>query len=267
MKKKIISLCLVVALAAVAVVGATLAYFTDTDDKTNTFTTTGVDIQLIEQQRSDDGTKLEAFENGQVLYPIVGSAQGGKDTFGLPTAANYVDKIVTVKNLKANAYVRVYYAIPTVLDNVGDASQNIIHVNNGNKFVAAGNKTDVDVNEFNEHYEAYMGDETTLTTNYAIDGVNYNIYYRDYNKVLGAAEVTGAAFIVGLYMDKDVDYNGTAYTITRDGETSVINFDFSKGVNIPVFAVGVQAAGFTSCADAVTAAFGADFNPWATSAD
>lgn len=61
-------------------------------------------------------------------------------------------------------------------------------------------------------------------------------------------------------MDKGVDYDGTNYTI--NGTT--INFDFSKGVNIPVYAVGVQAAGFTSCSEAVTAAFGANFNPWAT---
>ena len=38
MKKKIISLCLVVALGATAVIGGTLAYFTDTDDATNVIT-------------------------------------------------------------------------------------------------------------------------------------------------------------------------------------------------------------------------------------
>lgn len=256
MKKKIISLCLVIALAATAIVGASLAYFTDTDSATNTFTTANVKIDLIEKQRNDAGTALEDFENGKVLMPIVGSAQGEKDAFGMATAGNYVDKIVTVKNLAVDAYVRVYYAIPTVLDNIGDASQNIIHVNDGNKFVAAGNKTDV--NAINADYTAYMGKETYLTTA-TIDGVSYNVYYRDYNKVLSKDEETGAAFIVGLYMDKDVDHDGTNYTI--DGQT--INFDFSKGVNIPVYAVGVQAAGFTSCADAVTAAFGANYNPWA----
>lgn len=42
MKKKILSLCLVVALAATAIIGGTLAYFTDTDNATNTFTTANV---------------------------------------------------------------------------------------------------------------------------------------------------------------------------------------------------------------------------------
>ena len=37
MKKKIVALCLCVALAVVAIGGATLAYFTDTKTATNTF--------------------------------------------------------------------------------------------------------------------------------------------------------------------------------------------------------------------------------------
>lgn len=50
MKKKITAICLVVALAAVAVIGGTLAYFTDTTDEvTNTFTMgKNIDISLDE---------------------------------------------------------------------------------------------------------------------------------------------------------------------------------------------------------------------------
>ena len=48
MKKKIISLCLVAALAVVAIAGTSLAYFTDKDAKTNTFTLGNVDIELNE---------------------------------------------------------------------------------------------------------------------------------------------------------------------------------------------------------------------------
>lgn len=50
MKKKIVSLCLVVALAATAVIGGTLAYFTDTKEATNTITTGDVSIWLYESQ-------------------------------------------------------------------------------------------------------------------------------------------------------------------------------------------------------------------------
>ena len=48
MKRKILALVLCVAMLAIAVVGGTLAYFTDTDAKTNTFTVGNVDITLTE---------------------------------------------------------------------------------------------------------------------------------------------------------------------------------------------------------------------------
>lgn len=50
MKKKIVTICLVVALAATAVLGATLAYFTDKEEAANTFTVGGVDITLYESR-------------------------------------------------------------------------------------------------------------------------------------------------------------------------------------------------------------------------
>ena len=55
MKKKITALCLCVALLAVAVVGASLAYFTDTKSATNTFTVGNVKIELLESQFHREG--------------------------------------------------------------------------------------------------------------------------------------------------------------------------------------------------------------------
>ena len=48
MKKKLTAIFLCVALVAIAIVGASLAYFTDTDEATNTFTVGNVKIDLIE---------------------------------------------------------------------------------------------------------------------------------------------------------------------------------------------------------------------------
>ena len=58
MKKKILALCLVIALAATAVIGGTLAYFTDTDEATNTFTVGNVDITLTEPNWDEATAKL-----------------------------------------------------------------------------------------------------------------------------------------------------------------------------------------------------------------
>ena len=265
MKKRTVAYLTAAAAVCVALVGGTLAYFTDTDADKNVFTTSKVDIDLVEQQRAyaDDGTLagLEEFDQGKVLYPIVGSAQGEKDAMGMPVAANYVDKIITVENLvdSSDAYVRVYIGIPTVLDNVGDASQNVLHGNQGNNFFYGDDYAASD--------HANWGAETLLTTNYVIEvdegvEVAYNIYYRDYNKVLPADTETGSAAYIGFYLDEDVDYDTVNKYYTIDGEK--IEMDLSKGITIPVFAVGVQAAGFDTAAEAVDAAFGAGFNPWAT---
>ena len=57
MKKKIISTILVAALAATAVIGGTLAYFTDTEEKTNVLTVGNVDITLTEPNWDESGIK------------------------------------------------------------------------------------------------------------------------------------------------------------------------------------------------------------------
>ena len=63
-KKKILALCLIVCLLATAVVGGTLAYFTDSDEATNTFTVGNVDIDLTEPNWDATG-KAEAED----VYP------------------------------------------------------------------------------------------------------------------------------------------------------------------------------------------------------
>ena len=266
MKKKILVLCLVVALAVTAVVGGTLAYFTDKDAATNTFTAGGVDIALIEQERDGQGG-LQEFTQDQVLMPIVGSAQGEKDELGQPVAENYIDKMVTIKNTgKSDAYVRAYFAIPSALDDGFEesfnASMNILHFNFGNVVSEDGVITTTYNNQWlwgsvaKPNHSGWNYFETT------IDGVAYNVYYADYYKPLKAGETT-EQFVSGVYLDKNVDMNAQGqYTITRNGVTSVIE-GFNGSAKCPVFAVAVQADGFDNAADAVNAAFGADYNPWA----
>ena len=136
MKKKITAIFLCVALLATAIVGASLAYFTDTDNETNTFTVGNVKIDLIEKERDGNGGTKD-FTQHKKLYPIVGSAQGEKDALGMPTAKNYVDKMVTIENTGSEkAYIRAYFAIPSALDDgyeTFNAGMNVLHFNFGNK--------------------------------------------------------------------------------------------------------------------------------------
>ena len=54
MEKKTLAMLLAVCLMATAVIGGSLAYFTDTDTKTNTFTVGKVDITLTEDKWVED---------------------------------------------------------------------------------------------------------------------------------------------------------------------------------------------------------------------
>ena len=56
MKKKLLVLSLCVALAAIAIAGASLAYFTDTKSATNTFTVGNVKIELLESRFHRQGS-------------------------------------------------------------------------------------------------------------------------------------------------------------------------------------------------------------------
>lgn len=252
MKKKILSVCLVSVIAIMAIAGATLAYLTDTDKADNVFTIGNVQIELVEQQRNDAGDGLEKFEDNKVLLPIVESAQGKKEEVdgvkGLPTSKNYVDKIITVKNTGASdAYMRVYIAIPVVLDNVGDASQNILHFNWTKE----------------SSVEGEWGPENLVVKEVEVQGIKCNIYERTYTSVVAKDNATKTPAYIGFYLDKKVDNRMENGEIIYTINGTDINYDFTKGVTIPVFAVAVQADGFDSADQAMSEAFGANYNPWA----
>ena len=68
MKKKILALSMCIALAAIAIVGASLAYFTDTKTATNTFTMGNVKIKLDETNVNDPkGDRVTS--NAYNVYP------------------------------------------------------------------------------------------------------------------------------------------------------------------------------------------------------
>ena len=261
MKKKLTAIFLCVALVAIAIVGASLAYFTDTDQATNTFAVGNVKIDLIEQQRGENG--LVPFEQNKKLYPIVGSAQGEKDALGMPTAKNYVDKMVTIKNTGSEkAYIRAYFAIPSALDDgyeTFNAGLNVLHFNFGNK-VENGVVTSTEGVEWIwRHGSKRNYFETTLS-----DGIKYNVYYADYYQAVDAGATT-EQLVQGVYLDKSFDIkDGKCYAFGK--EVTLDNGWNWNSVSCPVFAIACQAEGFDNATTAMEAAFGAQYNPWGTAA-
>jgi len=267
-KKRILTLVMSVALLLAVTIGGTLAYLTDTDEEVNVMTLGNVQIDLIEQQRGENG--LVDFVDGKELTPLVGSAQGAKDGYGMPTASNYVDKIVTVKNTgKSPAYVRVWVAVPAALEQADNAN-GPLHWNLGNRFDAEnkGSYNDGGSENFNPGY-ADIAISGAIAIE--IDGIAYNAYTFTYKTALAAGEVTKCPAITGFYLDSAVDNY-----VNADGELVYtfngkdVEFDLTEDVEIPVFAQAVQAAGFGDANAAFDAAFGApakDNHPWMPKAD
>ncbi|MBE6576485.1 MAG: hypothetical protein E7654_09475 [Ruminococcaceae bacterium] len=136
MKRKIIALCLIVAMLGVAVISGTMAYFTDTDEAVNVMTIGSVKIEQHEYERvvkadgtyemvtsaSGEGYKLQEFTQAKPLLPAVGSITGwstervyfdqlGKGAYGSQSVFvglnNVQDKFVLVENTgRSDAYVR-----------------------------------------------------------------------------------------------------------------------------------------------------------------
>ncbi len=227
MKKKITAIFLCVALVAIAIAGASLAYFTDTDNETNTFTTGKVDITLNEIFDKDNAKLLPGSQT-----------------------KNAVQKEVTIKveDGSEDTYVWYEWLIPAALDTVGDASKNIVHVNSPGRtwdkwrenenFWAEGQTEPLPIEKTWDHSygekDGYIGDET-------IEGITYHKYVTLYHGLLKAGEETTVG-MSQVYMDEHVDTNNQGQ-YTYNG--TVIDYDFSNGVNIIVRAYGIQADGFT----------------------
>lgn len=257
MKKKILALCLVVVLAITAVTGATLAYFNDTEAAKNEFTLGNVVIDLVEEQRAVENGKttgLEEFTNDHVLLPIVGSAQDDAkkeevNGYRLPTAANWVDKIITVDNEGTqDAYVRVLLAFPAKMDD--DSATNMLMHWNCLKEEPAG------------IWDRKGGDvQITLGTEI------YNVYNFTYKPILTAKDTEGDTTswpaMVGLYIDErvnaTVDANGAiTYSMTlADNTVKSATYAKDTAPELYVLTQGVQEAGFASADEALNAGFGA----------
>lgn len=238
-KKKLVSLCLVLALLVTAAIGGTMAYFSDKDAQTNVFTTGDVKIDLWEDF-DNDGDGLEE------LIPTT-----GKDADG--NIINAVEKEVYVENTGSEAaYVRVHIAIPQILDNgydTFDASQNVLHFNYDKDSIGEG-KWDWSKSNDDKKYE---GNWNFYTTN--IDGVWYNVYVVTYTSELAGATANAAG---GVTVDAMHQVYLEATTTQADIEE--INKTLNGEWKIYVAAEGTQAQGFDDAFTALNTAFGTPGN-------
>ncbi|MBE6977157.1 MAG: hypothetical protein E7438_00740 [Ruminococcaceae bacterium] len=228
MKKKVLALALVVILAITAVAGATLAYFSDTDEKTNVFFSGKVDITLNE---------VFDEETAQLI----------------PGVDIQKDVTISLSQDSIESYVWYTFAIPAALDDPnGDASMNIIHVNhagrnwlgyqNNQKYWADG-QTEATAEE-----DCWIIDNKVIEQ-ITIDGILYNVYVVKYNGTLKPGEETTIG-MTKVYCDTKVDFDNEKGVYTMNGKE--IGFDLNE-VKIIVTAYGIQAATFDSVEEAYAA--------------
>ena len=223
MKKKIISLCLVVALGATAVIGGTLAYFTDTDTETNKFTVGNVKIGIVEKGEKD-GQEVDWAEADKELIP-------GTST------VNNVTKSVTVKNVGANdAYMWIEVWVPAALDDGDDHSPSAPGLGNSLHFNYSKDVT-----------------ETKATFLGSKDGYNGYVHYVK-NDTAKASQESTVALLDQVYMDK-------AVTMCHEHENCYILMDgkthYTGSWELIINAVGFQEDGFT-IESAITEYYGKD---------
>lgn len=231
MKKKITLVATSVLLVAAMVIGGTLAYFTDTDAKTNTFTIGGVDIQLIEKDKE------------------------GKDWTSkqlMPGENNAVIKNVTVKNIADTpAYMWIEMWIPTALDDA-NAANNSLHMNCFDTYV----KPDGTMEPMRGSVAQAAGYTVKYVT--AIQELGEVQGYTGYrvwieNDTPKAKDESTASLLYRVFMDQRIEQCNVAdhedgCMVLADGTT---HYDGEWEIIVKAF--GIQSEGFANIEEAIAA--------------
>ena len=267
MRKKLLVLSLCVALAAIAIAGASLAYFTDTKSATNTFTVGNVKIDLIEsrfhRQGNDnsgdtsipdptgtasgmkylkDGQKAftdDEIKNDAKTYATEYLAVKGKNM----VPGRGVAKCPYVVNTGANdAYVRVRVMIPS------KANGDFVAVKDGGVITNQWCSTSFISGEFIDRKgggwnNAPAIDKASVTK----DGVTYDVYTFTRTEPLKAGAMTEWNVWNFIGINKDATSADIQKAIDAGAITAT---DGTMTLNVLVEADAIQAEGFADAAAA-----------------
>ena len=274
MKKKITAIFLCVALLAIAIVGASLAYFTDTKQATNTFTVGNVKIELIESRfhregndnsgdktipdpthtvTADDGMKY--VETGHTMFTndeIKRDAETYKDEYLAVKGKNMVPgrgvaKCPYVVNVGANdAFIRIRVMVPSAANN------DFVNVHSGGVITNQWCSTAFINGEFIDKKgggwdNAPAIDKASVTK----DGVTYDVYTFTRTEPLAPGAMTEWNVWNFIGIDKDA----TAADIQKAIDAGAIktfktDSSITLTLNVLVEADAIQAEGFADAAAA-----------------
>ena len=267
MKKKILALSLCVVMLAIAIVGGTLAYFTDTKSAINTFTVGNVKIDLIESRfhregndNSGDTSIPDPTQTASGMKYVTDGHKAFTDDEIKADAKTYMTDYLAVKgnnmvpgrgvakcpyvvNTGANdAYIRIRVMVPSAANN------DFVAVKDGGVITNQWCNTSMLCGEFKS------GGETgwpVITKGVEKDGVKYDVYTFTRNEPLKAGAMTewNVWNFIGIHKDAN---SAEIEKANRNGAFTT-NDNGTLTLNVLVEADAIQADGF---ADA-TAAFAA----------
>lgn len=241
MKKKITAVALVVALLAVGIIGGTLAYFTDTQDQTNTFTSGKVAITLDEAvvEKNDAGDLVAKYDSEQ--KPVRTSADQSYKLYPGMTVAK--DPTITVAADSESAYVAFKCTIKgDLLDLYGadTATPKTYYNLDVNKFLSGGLLAEGAVQKWSDGKMYYE------------DANGYYYQIADNGNKGASSEWVMWTFVKAA---KDAG-DKVALFDTLTVADAFDNAEMTKlnGATVKVEAYAVQAYGFTNCYAAMQAA-------------
>ena len=274
MKKKITAIFLCVALAAIAIVGASLAYFTDTKTATNTFTVGHVKIDLIESRYHRQGSG----SSGDTSIPTPNQTASGmkyitdgatifSDDEIKADAANYSEYITErgknmvpgkniakspyVINTGANdAYIRIRVMIPS------EANRDYWQARSGGVIESQFCTTAITSGEFihNDRRNDYPIIDASGRGYVDENGVKYDVYTFIRTEPLKPGEMT--EWNVWNYVGIADEATSANVQKAIDKGAILVSEDGAMTVNVLVQADAIQAEGFAD-AKAAFAAFDA----------
>lgn len=240
MKKKIFALVLCVAMLAIAIVGGTLAYFTDTKDQTNTFTAGKVEIYM-------DEAVVEEDNNGNLVAKSNDARTPNNQTYHLfPGMTVTKDPTIAVRDGSENAYIGAIITIKGDLEELYGTQWHNLDITKDN-FVSGGIMKDSEQDRnWNGLNMVYKNADCVVYQDYS----NYADKEWKIYVFVNAAKKTGDT--VTLFD-----------TLTIN--SSFDNAEMAKlnNATVKVEAYAVQQHGFNDCFTAMTTAFKDDF-PFAT---
>ena len=270
MKKKVTALCLCVALLAVAVVGASLAYFTDTKTATNTFTVGNVKIDLIESRfhregndNSGDTSIPDPTQTASGMKYVTDGHKAFTDDEIKADAANYsayigergknmvpgrnFAKCPYVVNTGANdAYIRIRVMVPSAANN------DFVAVKDGGVITNQWCSSSFSTGEFIDKKgggwnNAPAIDKASVTK----DGVTYDVYTFTRTEPLKAGAMTEWNVWNFIGINKTATSADVEKAIEA-GAIKVVETDGAKvmTLNVLVEADAIQAEGFADAAAA-----------------